>query len=329
PGPFFNPALAPRVVRRSAPLELNVRPIPPRMRGVPWLPASDLTLQEEWEGIGGSLKTGEPIKRRIQLLAAGTEPGLVPELRIEADGWKVYPDRSTLQSVTAGSNLVASRRQAFALIPTRPGTLSLPPLEVVWWNTVSGRREVATLPGRTFRVTGSPLGPAAGPEPAAEGAAAGNRPADSGREEGVVEGGRPPLLPLVAPLALIGLLAWYLWRRRHPAAAGGLPPPASPGRALRRLRRACRDGDPQAAREALIEWGRARWPDLAPASLEAIARRLGSPAGREIRELQKVLYAGAGTRWEGRKLLEAVVQAGEEGPAAAPPADALPPLYRL
>ncbi len=329
---LFNPALAPRVVRRSGPLELKVRPIPKEMQGLPWLPASDLTLQEEWEGVDGPLKTGEPIKRRIHLLAAGTEPGLVPEIRLRADGWKVYPDRSKLQSVTAGSNLVASRQQSFALIPTRPGTLTLPAVEVVWWNTVEDRREVATLPARSFRVTGPPL--QAEPEPQQPVALQDATPPDP--DEAMEPEDRwsinvPGSLSLLALVALLALLGW---RRR-----GGHGLPMSPGRpgrpslrkAMKHLRQACAAGDPRAASRALQEWAGARWPETGPISLEGLAARLGTGAAREIRELQRVLYAGEAAAWDGTGLWREISTLRDRRDKAGmhSPPDELPPLYRL
>ncbi len=330
---LFNPALAPRVVRRSGPLELKVRPIPKEMRGLPWLPASDLTLQEEWEGVDGPLKTGEPIKRRIHLLAAGTEPGLVPEIRIRADGWKVYPDRSKLQSVTAGSNLVASRQQSFALIPARPGTLTLPAVKVVWWNTVKDRKEVATLPARSFQVTGPPLQSEPEPQqPAVPREAEPPTPAGATEEEGrgtILVAGILALLLLIALPALSGRR-----RRRRQGqsmAPGRRPGDPSPRRALRDLRQACQAGDAQAAGRALRAWAGARWPEAGSISLEGIAARVGAGAAREIRVLQRMLYGGRAAAWDGTGLWREIsgFRSGGEKPGRRSPPQGLPPLYRL
>jgi hypothetical protein len=115
-------------------------------------------------------------------------------------------------------------------------------------------------------------------------------------------------------LWLLTLFAWWRARKQrstansaNPAdALTAAPQPRKPGadKALRALQEACRVNDVQAARQCLLDWAAAHWPEPAPRGLQAIAKRLNEPRYAEpLAQLDRACYTGA--TWQGASLAQA------------------------
>lgn len=107
-----------------------------------------------------------------------------------------------------------------------------------------------------------------------------------------------------------------------------LAPRADPRRALAELRRATQSNNGTGSREALLEWGRALWPQTPPTNLGQLARLCGEPLSSHIRDLEQVLYAHK-TDWDSKPLAQEVL-AFKVDAKDAPRQDEplLEPLYR-
>ncbi|MGE5154171.1 MAG: BatD family protein [Bdellovibrio bacteriovorus] len=110
-------------------------------------------------------------------------------------------------------------------------------------------------------------------------------------------------------LALAAILAGVLRRRRRPAgaaradrAAGSLveeaPAPDPLESAVEVVRAAYQRGDGRGAREALLNWGRLRWPQDPPGNLARLAGRCPSPLRDHITELEKAFFSPDPIHWE-------------------------------
>lgn len=314
-----------RVVERARDIELQVRPQPPSHAGTNWLPATSLQLTDEWTPSPPVFQVGEPITRTLTITAEGTTAAQLPDLALGAlDGVQVYPDQPRGEDLTNGPAPAAIKTLKFALVPTRPGTLTLPEVRLDWWDTRTDRARVAVIPARTVEVAPAPGSTSSASAPMA-GAAAPTQATES--ESDSVPESKPRqtseadrgwgfwLWP-----ALIVLLAggWgvtlYLWQRERRArtarqptdssvrGAPSEPPPTAPGLdpARRAFRAACLARDPRAARSALIDWARARWPDQNPTGLEAVATGFDDPEVRSIlRTIDRAIYAPPSETWDG------------------------------
>ena len=274
-------------------LGLDVRPRPEAFSGRWWLPAKQLTLRAQWSGDVGQARVGEPITRSLRLQAIGLAAAQLPELAVPAgEGFRVYPDRAELDDQLAGEDgLRGTRVEKWAIVPTRAGTLSLPAIELPWWNTETGGEELLSLPETQIEVL--PAASAAAPKDAASGDAAGVADnGDPGTAVDVAAGaatsgsestaeGSPP--DAGTPIWLLALPGWLLaaafallwWRQRRIAAGRGLPARSllfalrwrrrrrrRGGKrqrrrraASKRLALACAGDDPRAVELALLDWG--------------------------------------------------------------------------
>lgn len=314
-----------RVVERARDSELQVRPQPPSHAGANWLPATSLQLTDEWTPSPPVFQVGEPITRTLTITAEGTTAAQLPDLALGTlDGVQVYPDQPRGEDLTNGPSPAAIKTLKFALVPTRPGTLTLPEVRLDWWDTRTDRARVAVIPVRTVEVAPAPgstssastpmagtASPAPAPEPELDATPESEPRPTSEADQGWGFWLWPALIVLLAG-------GWgatlYLWRRERRArtarqptdpcvrGAPSEPPPAAPGLdpARRAFRAACLARDPRAARTALIDWARARWPDRNPTGLEAVAACFDDPEIRSIlRAIDRAIYAPPSETWDG------------------------------
>ena len=78
---------------------------------------------------------------------------------------------------------------------------------------------------------------------------------------------------------------------------GGRRTGTGPRGALRAVRAAYEGDDADAARQALLEWGRQTWPDDAPTNLTRLAGRLEGPAKQAVLCLDQALYSPNPVAW--------------------------------
>ena len=355
-----------RVVERGPDRTLEVRPQPDGTAS-PWLPAQSVQLADQWTPSPPRLRVGEPITRTLTITAQGATAAQLPTLDAgTSDGVKVYPEPPTSEDLAGGGPPAALKTLKLALVPTRAGPLTLPEIRLHWWDTVEDRQRVAVIPQRTLEVepaAGTATTPEPTPGPAqvpglaevpptpmheAESGGAGRAP-DAGPTRSPdlpgagAEPGLWPWVSLALGLGWLLTLGWVLWqgyggrwqRPGKPARGTGAAGRSGSARsALAVLSRACAAGDPRAAREALLAWGRSRWPKHPPAGLGALAGRLGGDDAAEVLgDIDRAIYAEGdgegGSRWDGATAwarIEPLLK-GEETAGRIPTPVPLPPLY--
>lgn len=327
-----------RAVRKLSPqLHAQVKPIPKQFTGKVWLPARNLTLEENWSGNPQQVAVGESITRAVTVRADGLQAAQLPTLELpKIAGAKLYNDQPALDDQQDGSGVHGKRVESTALIPGKPGPLTLPEVKLVWWDVDSDSEKVATLPAQALNVvpgaattaTAAPV--IAEPQAGQPAAPAAENPAPAA-----------PSAPWwwTASIALLALawlatlaLYWRLRRRLRaapPTAAVEPAPTPDESAAFRALGAACRGGDAVAARAALLNWARCFYRRAQLRTTDEVARLSGDAAlALELRRLDHYLFgASAGDAWSGENLLESVRRL-RSAPIQNKTADSgLPPLY--
>ncbi|MBL1259913.1 MAG: protein BatD [Thiotrichaceae bacterium] len=323
---------------QSDEVSLNIKAVPAAEDSQQWLPAREVQLIETWpEGIELSkmLTAGEPLTWTLTLIADGLTAAQLPLITpVMPAGLKAYPDQARLINDKKQDTLIGVRQEKIALIPTQAGEYQLPAVEVVWWNSRSGRREVASLPARILNVSAAPVSDVVSvSSPAtAEVAAQGATPPSVVSQQ---ESPRFIVSGLLGLGWLLTAMAWWMTRRKVKRGSQD----ESRGvvldvRAVKKtMRRACLEHDAPAAKEVLLVWANVRWLDDSPKSLAEITARVDEPFGDEIMHLNSQLYgrrgfADAGGCWKGAKLWQQFEQAlsqHERSPAVVEPI--LAPMY--
>ncbi|MBD8754473.1 BatD family protein [Pseudomonas coleopterorum] len=295
----------------SAPISLTVNGVPGAYPAdVPWLPARSLSLTESWNPDPPSSQVGDSLTRTLEVKAEGLSSAQLPDLPdTQVEGLRRYPDQPQLSNRTDERGLTGSRQEREALVPARSGTLQLPSVEVVWWNTHEDHLERTALPARSLEVAGN----------------AGlmvDAPVGNGDAEPDVAWPWKLASVMLLFTTMIGFALW--WRARgQPAVLRTAQSGPSPRTLLDDLKRACQANDPQATRQALDAWARQQ-----PETLADMAARF-VPLSDALDGLNGALYSESGQYWQGEELWRAIGSILRSGPALDPAADnaGLPPLY--
>lgn len=198
-------------------VQLEVKP--PAAAMDPWLPLTSLRIMED-TGTLQTVKVGEPLSRKITLLADGAVGGQLPDLEAKQDhrNFRVYADKPTTgEDVDQKGGLILGwRKESYTLMPQRSGQLVLPAIKVRWWDIVNNKVAVAELPERVVSVLPATVVQNAPPAVATRRA----MPMQSPRAgSAVLNAGSLILYGLVAVLGSVLLFAAFwgarLWHKRE------------------------------------------------------------------------------------------------------------------
>ncbi|NNE63508.1 MAG: hypothetical protein HKN34_05450, partial [Gammaproteobacteria bacterium] len=297
----------------SPPLKIQVTGIDPAFSGKQWLPATNLRLSEVWQSDLEKLVAGEPITRTIMLVAEGLTAAQLPPLeQRQVDGIKQYPDQATLDDQRSDKGIVGVRQQKVALIPTSGGRYTLPEISLPWWNTETGRQEVAKIPSRTITVAAVVEVPQASTETAVIPQVA----PQSGPVQPLKRQQSNRFWVWLSLFLACGWFAsavvwWYRFRRVARPHGAEDSRQIKLKQAARQLKRACEANNAPEARDALLQWAGALPVGLKFGHLNQLAAYFGEPLKTQIDTLNQSLYSSTKRDWQGRELwqtCQAIVQ---------------------
>jgi hypothetical protein len=269
-----------------------------------------VVVTQTFEGDPTSMKVGDALTRTVETFAANTQAMMIPPPTFQAPaGVRIYARDPVLADVTTdrGGFTGGRRVDQVTYVFERPGTYTLPAIDIGWFNADSGKEQVSTAPAINVSVASAPVSSSDIAPPAS--------PSDTAAESSTdVIWQRAFLwsLGLIA-VALAGL--WGMrrfgsrlrtWRQARRQARH-----ASEGASFARLKRACLAGDAASAYRELGIWTRCAGFGTMPALCER------EPAlGSEVTKLERHLYDGTPVPWNGPALFNAASIARTSRPAA-------------
>ncbi len=296
-----------RKVFTSESQTISVKPIPEppaEFAGAAWLPAQDVTLSEDWSDSLDELVAGEPVTRTITATALGQLETQIPVIEPpESDSVNVYADKPELGRQLEATGIRGVREDQYALIGVDPGTVTLPDLELPWFNLVTGEWQVARLPGRTLEVLpgDDEFAPVLDDSSVVEAA-----------PESVVEIVESPFWRMLSQFLgaawLLTILAWWWSSRPTRDERAPEPPPIYKQQStiLKTARTAAKANDAASVKAAMLEWARLEWPLDAPRSIGDIAIRVHDPLAAELQALSRSSYGAGDSGWDGDALATAL-----------------------
>ncbi|WP_174236689.1 protein BatD [Dyella sp. S184] len=335
PNSFFGASIP---VSASAPAQaIEVQAAPADWGKIAWLPARQLNLSlDGLPTAQDSPRVGQPLNLTMNLQATGLSYEALPALSLPPlDGATVYPDKPASGNHNDGQWIIGWRQQAFAVVPERAGTLTIPATTLKWWNVLTDRMEVAQIPARSITILPAIGGAATPASPLATAAStAANVPASTARVTTVAPATPWRWIALASiGLWLLSVLAWWLWRRRRAASVSiaPMPTPMPTHTSARECQQAfiaaaC-GSDTSLQVHNLLAWARAERPAIQ--HLGELAAALGDESQRAaIATLQQRHYAGAPVV-KGKESLVEVFKRGFMWRAIDGTDDdaVLPPLY--
>ncbi|GAB3271058.1 BatD family protein [Parahaliea aestuarii] len=309
---LFDRANGPLLRRSTEPLTIEVLPRPDSWpTNTTWLPARNLTIEEEWSVPPEQLQAGESATRTVRIRGEGLQGAQLPPTLFPAQaGLRYYPDQPQITESESGRGLVGQRVDSAALVPAVAGRYRIPEIRIPWWDTERGELREAVLPAREIEVSAAsatptaPVQASAAVEPSTPAAIAPGASSNS-RE-----------LWLWRGIAAAGLLGWlltgWLWfrqlrARRDAAQPVASLPPENENHAYKQLMAACAGSQAGAARQALLDWGRSLYPGERGLSLSEFRRRVDSAElSTVIERLEQNLFARGDEEWDGSALAQCV-----------------------
>jgi hypothetical protein len=343
---------------QSQEITLDVRPKPASAVGA-WLPATDVAVSEDITPPKTTVTMGDALTRTVTVMVSGVRDTQIPDPSFpDGAGYKQYPGKTDTKNLFDDKGIVGVKTRQIVFMPTQPGELVLPSMEVPWFDVKTRKMKTAVLPSRTVTVTpgeGGAVSPALAPStsvpaeekndavtpqtpPSAPSGASAVAPA-AGNEGGSVTivGADPVRLFGAGLLSGAGaiLLLWAVYRllrngkdtatRRKGHEAADMPR----AKAVRLFKAACLGGNPAEAKKALLKVGAVYWPENPPLSLSELADRFADDAFFvQVENLNQALYAREASEWSGEALWQAFRATRQYAGSSRPEDDApVPPLY--
>lgn len=330
------------VVLTAKPVKVKVRPVPQNYNGRWWIPAESVRLYAEWEPKNPVFRVGEAINRTIYLKAAGVVDSQLPGITFKpVAGVKQYPEKAVTQNSIEGGSVVSVKKVSNVYIPGQPGGMTIPEVEVEWFNVRTGQAEKAVLPAVNITVlpgrtpTASPLpgteasvpasepSPAAAPVAKAENAAA-PAAAPASVPSAAVAGGYYVYLIAAVAFVLGLLLSWLILRPKKTADRQ-----ADVGDYRKYVIRCAREKDFRALRDAILAWAADKYKDSRITNMKDVVARANSKEfEKQIELLVAELYSDNPAGWDSEKFIKTFESVDKKKTAGKRGKDPLPDLYK-
>lgn len=273
-------------------IEINVKPMPETYKGE-WLPSEILVIEDNWpEGIT-EFELGEPITRNVVITAAGLSEEQLPKINFYTpDELKMYPDQAELSTGIQKGIIVSQKSQNFAVVPTKPGTYTLPELSIPWWNTVTNQLEKAVIPSKTITIKGieAPL-------------VAGN---NLGQPEVIIVTEQNTLLQWVFLVGwILTALAWIFTAKVKGKLGGNTTHFSSAEKqSYLKLIAACKQGNGEDVLTLIPIWASDLFKEKL-SNLTLVEQRVSdTDFSFELQQLQKQYYSANSSKWNGLPLIK-------------------------
>ncbi|WP_131782521.1 BatD family protein [Legionella gresilensis] len=297
--------------------KLKVKPIPASFQGKNWLPAKQINLTEQYDQTTNSIQQGSTLRRIITLQAVGAPAQLLPRLTFNnTDQFSVYPEKPIEKNRFRQFELMGTATTNITYLLNKSGKVTIPAIQLPWFNTVTNKTEIATLPALTLNVVDNVANSNAAttavttqqsqtipPKIKHETDLNSIQPINAFTLNGKSNGNLPWWLAGGFALAwFLTLLLWW-WTRKRPSTLGHI----NKRKVFAQLKQACLANQPEQARISLLNWARWQWPDLEFLNLDDINKVVSDIAfRREINELSKAIYHSEQSNWRGEKLWQLV-----------------------
>lgn len=309
-----------RVNVKGTTTEITVKPIPSDYKGKYWLPAKQVALTEVYDQTSSTMTQGSTLIRTVTLQAAGVPAQLLPTLEFNSTPqFNCYPEKPELRNTAKQQELIGRADIKTTYLLNKAGQITIPALQVRWFNTETGKAETASLPARTIQITAkgniqpSPTQP---PPPAVL--------PTKHLDKLVIEKSNYLAWWIAGGFALAWLVTLGLWWRHKTTATKH----KSKRLILKQLRHACHDNYPAQAQTLLLEWAALQWPNNAPLNLQHLAKLVHDSAlKKQLTLLSQALYSQEKNRqWQGETLWQNLITYLRKKPTTKSKGNSLPPI---
>lgn len=268
-----------------------------------WIPATNVTLKQNWSADPKQFKVGEPITRTLQLNAQGLMSSQLPKLLKESsqNAVKIYTEQPSLSDEHGDNGMMSSREESAAVIVSKAGQTTLPAVRIPWWDVTTDSLQYAEIPEQSVSATGSVSQSSYEQSPASEA----NNSQDSEASQ-TIPAEKLAELNLWRLLAILfgitSVIFASLWlkllmkTRQAQRDADGIHQLVAMDykSALAQISKACDTGNKLAIRDALLHWAAVKWPKRNISTLQQLQFLIDhQDLKHQLRLLDKDIYGGA------------------------------------
>lgn len=296
-----------RVFANKNPVVLNTKPISinvkPAVSGASWwLPAKDVKLSAKFNDDKPKFRVGEPVSRTIQLKAVGVLDTNLPEIEFASvNGVKQYPEKPINEMGVVGNDVVSISKMSNVYIPSTTGEVTLPAIELKWFNTKANTFEIASIPEYKIKVTAGLTDDSAKSNQVEEIVSQAQDNVQA-KEKTVVEVeskvDNTKIIYLLIVAFFGGILVALLLTKILTSIA--LKPNNK-----KTIINAAKSKDLKLLRDELIVWGQKHFPSRHIANLQDVADIFDSSVfNRELDKIRETLYANTEKDWDEKAFLD-------------------------
>lgn len=284
---------------------ITIRPAPSDYPYKNWLPAKNVTLAETYDVAAQDLKEGDTITRNVTLQASAMPAQLLPALEFNVTSqFKVYPESPETKNTIKPNEIVGVSTVKVTYLLSEAGDITIPKLDVPWFNVSTGKTEIASLPSNTLKVL---PGNATSKKPTASqniisSQTTPRHPAPEKSPSLSFNSSSLILAVVIGFLSGLVVVLLILWLRKDSFFAKGK---ARDG-VIKRVLSACDRNMPRDAHDALLAWATIWWPEKTILNLHDIAIHCRDiHLKKELAKLSQLLYDGRAPKsWDGARLRE-------------------------
>ncbi|MGB1912289.1 MAG: BatD family protein [Porticoccaceae bacterium] len=278
-----------RVIRLTEEKTVDIAPIPAHLSASRWMPSSQVRIEQSWSDNSNTLTAGEPITRTITISALGLSAAQIQPLpSLQNNQLKLYPDQPTLEDKQTNRGILGVRTESVAIVPNQAGQITIPAIEIEWWDTVNNRMQTSRLPSKTFNVVaGNTVNPITNKQPTI------NPPA-------VINSGNKGEIPAITrwslglnALLIALLVALFYWRKKPIAVKQRVEtePAITAKQLLKKIEKLAADNRLAEMRDSIIHWGAEVFSQQPPRSLNQLADLMAnSELKQQFNQLDQSLF---------------------------------------
>lgn len=280
--------------------KILVNSIPPPFQKNNWFAANDVNISEEWSSDLNSIALGEPFTWTLNINANGCLGAQIPAIPLNlSNTLKQYLDKPQITNQTTEEGIIGVKQIKVALIATKPEEITIPEININWWDLKTNQIATTSLPARTIHIQAANIAMASS---TAEQLSKNL----SELPEAPQEYSQLQNVPLWAwgliglnAIWIIGLFIWIIKK---------IPPiPSksnSPKHIIKQLKKACQTNDAKQAEAYLLAWAADNFPHIKPLNISGMKPYLSDALQSAVDDLYLSLY-GHKSVWRGAALWQA------------------------
>lgn len=320
-GPVFNALVYDTIPRRvrlqGKTIPLDIAPIPKNIPPKTWLPAKNVQLSETYDQSSQKFLEGSTLVRTIKLQALGMPGQFLPTLPFKSGHqFSVYPEKPAIQNLLNNQELMGESSVKITYLFNHGGTVTIPAVEIPWFNTITHRIEKTRLPEKTVQVDAIRHTSKARPGPI-------QTNTTSTYITKTIQKSHSLAWIVAALFALAWIITLYVgWYRPQGLNTG------KKRRLNKQLKAACLNADPSNTRDLLLQWAAYQWPDAPILNIHDIAKRVSEPFfKKQLHDLTTILYGSSSQiPWQGAPLWRCIAQFQNKKPTPSKKRAGLPPI---